>query len=64
MLRNNELLDPPPFGKVLENDAIEYWRIALPVPNTFRIDHRNRTALANPKAVGFGAQNAASLGET
>ena len=64
MLGNHELLDRPALGEMLENDAVEYWRIALPVPHTFRIDHRDRTALANPQAIGFGSQDAALLGKT
>src|SRR6185295_12019650 len=45
------------------HDPLEDRRIALAVPRALRIDDGNRSAFADPQAVGLGAENAAVLGQ-
>ena len=45
-------------NQVVLDDALEDRRITFAVPGAFRIDDRNRTALANAQTVGLGAQDA------
>jgi len=45
------------------NDSLQHRRITLSVPRTFRVDDCNRTTFADAEAVGFGAKDAALLGE-
>src|SRR5215217_1877377 len=45
------------------DNALEDRRVALAVPGTFRVDDGNRPALADPQAVGLGAQDAALVDE-
>ena len=45
------------------NDSLEHRRITFSVPRTFRVDDCNRTTFADAEAVGFGAKDAALLGE-
>ena len=45
------------------NDSLQHGRITLSIPSTFRVDDCNRTTFADAEAVGFGAKNAALLGE-
>ena len=45
------------------NDPLQHGRVALAVPRAFRVDDSNRTTFADAQAVGFGAKDAALLGE-
>lgn len=53
--------DDAPRDEVLLDDALENRRVALAVPDTFRIDDRDRTAFTNAQAVGLRAENAAPI---
>ena len=46
-------------NQMLLNDAFKHRRIAGSIPRAFRIDDRDRTALADPQAIGFRAQDSA-----
>jgi hypothetical protein len=46
---------------MLLDDPLEDRRIALAVPRPFRIDDGDWTAVADAKAIGLGAQDAALL---
>ena len=48
---------------MLVDDPPEHRRIASAIPRAFRVHHRDRTSLADAKAVGFRPQDAASLGQ-
>jgi hypothetical protein len=45
------------------DDPLQNGRIALGIPDTLRIHDRNWTTFADAEAVGFGAKDAALLGE-
>jgi hypothetical protein len=45
------------------NDSLQHRRIALAVPDTFRVYDRDRTTFADAEAIGFRAKDAALLGE-
>ena len=49
--------------QVFLNDPLQYGRVALAVPGTFRVYDRNRPTLADAEAVGFGAKDAALFRE-
>ena len=49
--------------EVLLDDPLQHRRVARAVPGAFRVDDRDRPALANPQAVGLRAEDAAALGE-
>src|SRR6185295_12680145 len=49
--------------KMLLDDPLEHRGIALAIPGAFRIDDRDRPALADSEAVGLGAQHAPLLRE-
>src|SRR4051812_21722334 len=53
-----------PPDEVLLNEPFEYRRIATRIPRTFRVDHGNWPAFADPEAVGLRTKNAARLRET
>src|SRR6476660_2766536 len=57
-------LDDPPLDQMLGDDSIENRRIAGAVPGSFGIDDRNRTAFADPQAVGLGPEDASLLRKT
>ena len=46
---------------MLVDDPPEHRRIASAIPRAFRIHHRDRTSLADAKAVGFRSQDAPRL---
>lgn len=50
--------------QVLLNDRFEHRRIACGVPCALGVDDGNGTAVADAQAVGFGAQDSASIGES
>ena len=63
-MRSDQIFTDDAAGeKMLLNDALEYGRVALAVPRTFRVHDRNGTSLADAEAVGFCAKDAALLGE-
>src|SRR3954447_8298211 len=61
MLRDECLFDHPAADEVLLDDPLEHRRIAPRVPRALRIDDRDRSAFADPQAVGLAAKNAALL---
>src|SRR6476660_10503635 len=63
MLDDDRVADRLAADQVFLDDPLEDRRIALAVPGAFRVDNDNRPAFADPQAVGFGAENAALLGE-
>src|SRR5262245_40600874 len=64
MLRDGRLLYHATADEAFLNDPLEHRRVAPGVPGSFRVDHRNRTALANAQAVHFRAKDASLLGKT
>ena len=63
-MRGNQIfVDDPPGNQVFLNDALQYRRIALAVPRTFRVNDCNRPTFADAETVGFRAKDAALLGE-
>ena len=64
LMRLDQMLGDHAAGdQMLLNNPFEHGRIALAVPGAFRVHDRNRTTLADAEAVGFGAKDAALLGE-
>ena len=45
------------------NDPLKHRRIAFPVPRPFRVDDGYRSTLANPEAVRFRPEDAATIRE-
>ena len=63
-MRGDQVLTHNAAGdQMFLNDSLQHRRIALSVPGTFRVDDGNRTTFADAEAVGFGAKDAALLGE-
>src|SRR5437764_3375831 len=58
---NQRLVNDPSANQMFLDDALEHRGVALSVPCALWIHDRNRTAFANPKAVGLRAQDAALL---
>ena len=63
MLDDDRVADRLATDQMFLDDPLEDRRIALAVPGAFRIDNGNRSAFADPQAVGLGAENAAVLGQ-
>ena len=63
MLDDDRVADRSAADQMFLDDPLEDRRIALAVPGAFRIDNGNRSAFANPQAVGLGAENAPLLGK-
>jgi hypothetical protein len=63
MMGDQRIVDDVAADEVFHDDPLEDRRIALPVPRAFRIDDGDRPALADTKAVGLAAKDAALLGE-
>src|SRR4051794_1076726 len=59
MILDQVLADDAALDQMLLDDLFENRRIAGPVPGALRVDDGNRTALADPKTVRLGAQDAA-----
>src|SRR5262245_46554759 len=64
MTLDEMLANDPPSDQMLLDDLLQHRRIAGPVPRAFRIHDRDRSAFADSKAVGLGAQDAALVGES
>src|SRR5258708_1038383 len=63
-MRGDEIfLDDSAAHEVLLDDSLEDRRIAAAIPCPFRVDDRDRSALANAQAVGFRSQDAALVGQ-
>src|SRR5712671_3533900 len=60
---NQIIGDDSSVDEMLTDDALENRRIAFLVPRAFRIDHGNRSAGADAKAVRFRAKDAPLFGE-
>src|SRR5436305_399299 len=58
---NQRLVNQPAGNQMLLNDALEDRGVAPGVPRALRIDHRDRSAFANPKTVSLRAKDAALL---
>src|SRR6185295_14910844 len=61
MRLDQEFLDDAPVDEMFLDDPLEDWRIAGGIPRAFGIDDGDRTAFADPQAIGFGPQDAALL---
>jgi len=56
----DEVLDDDlPADQVFVDDALEHGRVTLAVPGALRVDHRDRSSLADAEAVGLGPQDSA-----
>ena len=64
MRQNQAVLDDAAADEMLLDDSLEDGRIALPVPGALRIHDRDRTAFADPEAIGLRPQDPAPLGQT
>src|SRR6185295_7931359 len=60
---NQRVADDAAADEMFLDDPLEHRRVALAVPRAFGIDDRDRSAFANPQAVGLGAQDAALVDE-
>ena len=58
-MNDEKVLDDLAADEVLLDDAFERGGIACVVPGTLGVDDSDGTALANAKAIGLGAQDAA-----
>ena len=63
MLGDSVVGDDPPRHEVVVDDALEHRWVALSVPCALRIDDGDRSALANPEAVGLRSKDPALLGQ-
>jgi hypothetical protein len=61
MFVNQVVIDDSPIDEMLLDDAFEDRWIAPCVPRPLRVDHGDWTALADAKAIGLAAQDAALL---
>src|SRR6202022_9140 len=57
------VLDDATAHQVLLNDSLEHGRVARAIPGAFRVDHRNRTPLADAEAVRLCPKDAARVGQ-
>lgn len=48
---------------MLLNDSFENLRCAGSIPDSFRVNHRNRAIQAEPQAIGLGSGNAPGAAE-
>src|SRR6476661_8187473 len=58
------LTHDPSLDQMLLDDKFEHRRIAGAVPRALGVDDRDRSAFADSKTVGFGAQDAALIGQS
>lgn len=63
MLDDDRVADRFAADQMFLDDPLEDRRIALAVPRAFRVDNGNRSAFADPQAVGLGAEDPALLGK-
>lgn len=63
MLRDAILPDRLTTNEVLLNNPLQHRRVAVSVPGSFGVDHCNRTAEADTKAIGLGTEYSAPPGE-
>src|SRR5688572_19548220 len=63
VLLDETFADGAASDEVFLDDLFEDWRVALAVPRSFRIDHRNRPAFADSQAIRFRTQDTALLRE-
>ena len=63
MLSDDEFFDRHAAYQVLGDDALKSGGSARAVPDSFGVDHGNRSVLAHTQTVGFGAVNLAVLRE-
>src|SRR5687768_13834727 len=63
MLRDQEVLDDASPDEMFLNDPLERGRVTLAVPGALGIHDRDGSALADPQAVHFGAQDATLVRE-
>src|SRR5262245_5648138 len=56
-------VDDAACDQVFLDDSFKYWRIAVAIPGTFWVHHRDRSPFADAQAVRFRAKDAPLLRE-
>src|SRR4029450_8483146 len=61
---DEEIANELTADQMLLDDPLKHRWIAGAIPGAFRIDHGNRSALADPQAIGFRSQDSTLFGES